>query len=161
MRGECPGLKGFWGRCLVIDMRIKCHSCNLTFLLPLTPPEMGRQLGYCISNSICVNFNAFTQKERGKMHFLPTHFLCISKCTVWSQWIFLVLWDLSYKGSPAPSRFLVTFPARPYLSSSPSRDLHFRNQLWLTMFQKLSPFSQGPVISVQIWTKLSFICKRR
>lgn len=64
MRGECPGLNDFWRRCLVINMIIKCHSCNLTFLLPLAPPETGRQLGYYISDSICVNFNACIQKKR-------------------------------------------------------------------------------------------------
>lgn len=73
MRGECPGLNGFCGRCLVIDMRIKCQSCNLTALLPLTPPETGRQLGYYISNSICVNFNAFIQKEKKEKDALHSH----------------------------------------------------------------------------------------
>lgn len=63
MRGEWPGLNGFWGRCLVDDTRIKCQSCNLTSLLLLTPPQTERQLGYYILNSICVNFNAFIQKE--------------------------------------------------------------------------------------------------
>lgn len=80
MRGQCPGLNGFWGRrCLVIDMRIKCQSCDLTSLLPLTPPETGRQLGYYISNSICVNFNAFIQKEgKGERCTSFPHVFCAS-----------------------------------------------------------------------------------
>lgn len=53
MRGECHRLNGLWSRCLVTDMRMKCQLCNLTSLLPLAPPETGRQLGYYISDSIC------------------------------------------------------------------------------------------------------------
>lgn len=126
-------------------MRIKCQPCDLTSLLLLTPPETGRQLGYYISNSICVNFNAFIQKEaKGERCTSFPHVFCASlneqcgpsgpfwRCEIVLQGIsstFQVFGHFSYKAVS--------------LSLSPSRDLHFRNQLWLTKIQKLSPISQG------------------
>lgn len=148
-------------------MRIKWQSCNW---LLCYHQHLQKQEDSCTiifqTTLVSVNFNAYIQKKRKRARY-ASFTLCFS-ASLNMDWQILLAPTRFFlkkkKTTPASShQCLVTFPMMPYLWGLPLlKDLCFdRNQLQLTMFQKWSPISQEPVISVQILGKQSFIYKEK